>query len=739
MNNIDAYFEPLPERAAAPREALIESASKGLESTSGAQAQMVLAALGRLRSGWSQGRRITTEEVLRECRIDVTNPENATIVERTALEEVYLRMQGGEFSPFADEFVGRFPVHAAGLRELLSCCEDQRSVLQLLGDYSALSTGADSFPAAQSADAPLISDYILLHKIGSGAFGVVWLARNRLDSSLCAVKVFEKHTKTELRGVRAYRSCAANHPHLIPIRHVGETEQVYYYVMDLADNALEASSPVERYEALSLQRLIQERGALPVLEVAQILGQVLSGLRELHKNGICHYDIKPANILRADGKWRLGDMGLAGEEAKADAARGTPAYWPPEGAKGTAADRYAIGLTAFVAATGRKPAALRELPTGVPMPTCDRRSKRLQSFILKACNASDSRRFATAEQMAKVVDSIGDSWQRRARVAAPYAAGTLVILVAFGILLAVLWSMHRESQEQELALLGERFRYQAEHVHWDKANNVATTRLDLLKKLHPDREAEIELSHNELAMARQLANLPADDVESERERERIQHQVSSVFNYEVNLLLGMDKFDEALQRQERDVEILDRILADVAPVIPEVSRLFLGSLYREKADSVPDPAEKQDFLKKAEQVFLQSAQVFDRRLGPSHANSMIAWHNLGNCLTARGEPQTLIDAEKILRRILALRLQTLKDHDNTVSSYLALARNLASRPDASREQLNEARRLLNDGESMLNRISESSESERGAYDRLRKRVETVRQLLRDAERRLQGE
>lgn len=44
--------------------------------------------------------------------------------------------------------------------------------------------------------------------------------------------------------------------------------------------------------------------------------------------------------------------------------------------------------------------------------------------------------------------------------------------------------------------------------------------------------------------------------------------------------------------------------------------------------------------------------------------------------------------------------------------------------------------MLNDGESMLDRIDRSSESEPGMYDKLRQDVESVRQLLRDAEERL---
>ena len=83
----------------------------------------------------------------------------------------------------------------------------------------------------------VIPDHELIHMIGRGGFGEVWLCRNRLDDQYYAAKLFSKLNAIELEGVREYRQHAENNPYLIPIWTVGETQSCYFYIMPRADDA----------------------------------------------------------------------------------------------------------------------------------------------------------------------------------------------------------------------------------------------------------------------------------------------------------------------------------------------------------------------------------------------------------------------------------------------------------------------------------------------------------------------
>src|SRR5262249_30204937 len=142
---------------------------------------------------------------------------------------------------------------------------------------------------------PDLPDYELLKWVGAGTFGQVWLARNRHDRGFCAVKVIPKIYSVELNGVRLYRECASDHPFLMPIKHVGEFEDFYYYVMPLANDAHEGTlsgTVPDRYEALTLRRHLAERGFLALDEVIAVARHLLEALEHLHERGVRHCDVK---------------------------------------------------------------------------------------------------------------------------------------------------------------------------------------------------------------------------------------------------------------------------------------------------------------------------------------------------------------------------------------------------------------------------------------------------------------
>src|SRR5262249_41853483 len=98
----------------------------------------------------------------------------------------------------------------------------------------------------------------------------------------------------------------------------------------------------------TLEDLVQRQGPLPpAAAVATILG-VIEGLREAHKLGIVHRDVKPSNcFLEATGRVKVGDFGLAKALArdprltKTGSFLGTPLFAAPEQIKGEAVDQQA--------------------------------------------------------------------------------------------------------------------------------------------------------------------------------------------------------------------------------------------------------------------------------------------------------------------------------------------------------------------------------------------------------------
>jgi serine/threonine protein kinase len=105
-----------------------------------------------------------------------------------------------------------------------------------------------SAPAAGSTVAgsplPKIADHDLLRVIGRGAYGEVWLARHTRLGTLRAIKIIRRDQFGDARpftrefdGIQKYEPISRSHPNLVSILHVGGTEDCFYYVMELADDA----------------------------------------------------------------------------------------------------------------------------------------------------------------------------------------------------------------------------------------------------------------------------------------------------------------------------------------------------------------------------------------------------------------------------------------------------------------------------------------------------------------------
>lgn len=282
-----------------------------------------------------------------------------------------------------------------------------------------------------------IPDYELLYFVGRGAFGEVWICKSRHHGQYRAVKIVTKRKEIELDGIREYKKRVKNHPHIVPIEHVGEASGFYYCVMPLADDEkgpVSVREPTD-YEPMTLAEHLRQSGPLALNLTLEIADQVLSALEHLHEANLVHCDVKPANILRVDGVWRLGDLGLLARGSQLQGKRrGTPSFLPPEGVQDRTTDLYALGMTIYLTAGGDLNLFTEFARGRRPLPQDDPRVDDLRRVILRACSEKQSERFQTAAQMRRALVGVRTSHSRKTTRVVGIASATLIIVLLAGVL-----------------------------------------------------------------------------------------------------------------------------------------------------------------------------------------------------------------------------------------------------------------------------------------------------------------
>ena len=244
--------------------------------------------------------------------------------------------------------------------------------------------------------------------IGRGAYGEVWMARS-VTGAMRAVKVvwredydYQEAFEREFEAIKRYEPISRRHPGLVPILQVGRNDEegFYYYIMELADDVERGRDfTPENYRPLTMAARMRKEGRLRAAECVKHGETVAEALHFLHQSGLIHRDVKPSNLIFADGICRLADIGLVALLGQRSFV-GTEGFVAPEGPGTAQSDIFSLGMVLYEAATGKDRLDFPDLPSTKESGEDLLLWKRLNQVILRACAHKSVERFASAQDMA---------------------------------------------------------------------------------------------------------------------------------------------------------------------------------------------------------------------------------------------------------------------------------------------------------------------------------------------------
>ncbi|XP_070712326.1 serine/threonine-protein kinase MARK1 [Pempheris klunzingeri] len=208
-------------------------------------------------------------------------------------------------------------------------------------------------PAAD--DQPHVGNYRLLKTIGKGNFAKVKLARHTLTGREVAIKIIDKTQMNPTSLQKLFREVSVmkilNHPNIVKLFEVIETEKTLYLVMEYASGG-------EVFDYLVAHGRMKEK------EARAKFRQIVSAVEYCHQKRIVHRDLKAENLLLdADMNIKIADFGFSNEftlGSKLDTFCGSPPYAAPElfqGKKydGPEVDVWSLGVILYTLVSGSLP------------------------------------------------------------------------------------------------------------------------------------------------------------------------------------------------------------------------------------------------------------------------------------------------------------------------------------------------------------------------------------------------
>jgi len=262
--------------------------------------------------------------------------------------------------------------------------------------------------------------YRIAERIGEGGMGVVYRASDEQMRRPVAIKFLPQAMCRDVNrlnrfGIEARVLAALNHPHIVTVHEVGESDGVPFFAMELVDG----TTLRERIRGMSM----------PLREALEVVHQIAVALAAAHGQGIIHRDLKPENVMvRRDGYVKVLDFGLAALRAQTPSTEsrpsagtlgsivaligGTPPYMAPEQIDGAPPDPgndiFSLGVMLCELATGANPfaqttigetfRAIQQAP-GPAQSAVSTLEPRLQTIIMKALQKERSQRYAAVSEL----------------------------------------------------------------------------------------------------------------------------------------------------------------------------------------------------------------------------------------------------------------------------------------------------------------------------------------------------
>lgn len=237
--------------------------------------------------------------------------------------------------------------------------------------------------------------YRFLRELGRGGTGVVYEAEQLSLKRTVAVKVVLLIPDASNLISEATILGRLEHPNILTIYDHGKIEHLSYISMQLIHGR------TLKYYCRKPPNLSPERAVTLII-------QILDAIGECHGRGIVHWDLKPSNILVAEGKPIVADFGLAkhlGSKRKFFA--GSPQYMAPEihsedeTLSPTLCDVFSLGVILYELLTGNRPYANAidsfKQPPRRPRDYRVEIDEELEQICLKAISVSPSYRFQTTQ------------------------------------------------------------------------------------------------------------------------------------------------------------------------------------------------------------------------------------------------------------------------------------------------------------------------------------------------------
>lgn len=229
--------------------------------------------------------------------------------------------------------------------------KSQRSVITVPESADAAGGASDLLHVGDVVD----GKFEVRARLGSGGMGQVWQAYDRSLGRHVAIKLAWEPVPGMLRK-EAQALAALKHPGVIAVHAFGWHDGREYMVMELI-----RGKTLEQH----IERRVGARSRFAISEATETLTGIASALAAVHRAGLAHRDVKPANVMLAPGdRVVLTDFGifLPEQMRQRHSIVGSPLYMAPETIRGRIApgelflvDAYALGVVAFEILTGRGP------------------------------------------------------------------------------------------------------------------------------------------------------------------------------------------------------------------------------------------------------------------------------------------------------------------------------------------------------------------------------------------------